>query len=69
MIPSTQLPGNTDRICGDIFAPIDASTVPGTVIGDAANPFQVFTFADATIGGTIATSLTGYSLDYTQVPC
>ncbi len=69
MIPSTQLPGNTDRVCGSTFAPIDGSATPGTVIGDAASPFVVQTFSLATIGNAALTSVDGYSLDFTQVPC
>lgn len=69
MIPSTLLPGLTDRICGSIFAPVDASTTPGTVIGDAENPFTVLTHTAATIGAAATTAMSGYSLDYTQIPC
>lgn len=69
-IPSTQFPsGMGNRVCGNIFSSNDDTTVPGTIVGDAANPFQVTTFSTTEIGAAASTAVTGYSLDYSQVPC
>lgn len=68
---STAISQTGPKICGAQFSNVDNSPV-GTIVPSNVLPFQLTTFTDQTLGGSIATTnyqLDGYSLDFRQVAC
>jgi len=61
--------GSNTMTCGEILGTVDGDTTAGAITGEATGGGFEVTYIVAETYNDPSTSATGFSLDYTQMPC